>query len=64
MKDWTALAMAIIAYALGHFGGYRLCKLRVKNMLLKRIMQANSENQPAFWKDMYGKALHEIVIQL
>lgn len=40
MKDWIALAMVVIAYILGHFGGYRLCKLRVKNMVRKRINYA------------------------
>lgn len=35
MRDWITLALVIIAYALGHAGGYRLCKLRVRNMLRK-----------------------------
>jgi hypothetical protein len=36
-------AMVVIAYALGHGGGYRMCKLRFKNVL-KRKIQANQSS--------------------
>lgn len=36
-KDMMCLLFVIVSYALGHFGGYRLCKLRVKNMLRRKI---------------------------
>ena len=59
--NWICLGLVIISYLLGHATGYRLCKIRVKNMLRKRIQNADA---PPQWHDLYGKALHEIVTML
>lgn len=38
-NQWICLGLVVVSYLLGHATGYRLCKLRVKNMLRKKIQE-------------------------
>lgn len=63
MTNWICFTMVVIAYALGHAGGYRLCKLRIKNFVSNQIkgkfrgMQAHTQAE----LDLYTSILSEVM---
>lgn len=63
MTNWICFVMVVIAYALGHAGGYRLCKLRVKNFVRGQIKGKFSGMHPGTQVelDLYTAILSEVV---
>lgn len=35
--NWICLALVIISYTIGHLSGYKMCRLKIKNILKKKI---------------------------
>lgn len=62
MRQLLPLLMVIVAYALGHAGGYRLCKLRIKNKVKKMI--TNSHQFAMFGKDGAHEAFQDVLSEV
>lgn len=57
-NQWICLGLVAVAYLLGHATGYRLCKLRAKNMLRKLMM---SHLVSPNYADAYARVLSAVM---
>lgn len=60
--DVVCLLLVIAAYAVGYGGGYRMCKLRFKNTLKRKIQQNQAwhSQYQATITGVYSSLLHEV----
>lgn len=58
--NWICLGLVALSYAVGHMSGYKLCKLRVKNVLRKNLSSSSTATP---WMDPTGvqQVLTEVV---